>query len=107
LAIHTGVGNCGAIGLDVISSNRGGYDRVSVVSGDQTKCGVIDIDLRRQWPRPMTLKDVSVDGFDKALETFTDEYGVAIGNVTISNQRVVGLDIHAQTMAIRALTSSN
>ncbi|NJK90772.1 MAG: hypothetical protein HC904_02410 [Blastochloris sp.] len=116
LTIDVGSGNPGAIGIDYLVSNRGGIFDVTVRSGDVAGVGKTGISMNRAWPGPAMIKDVSIVGFDTAMELSSGtgsltnghyQYGITVENLTLQNQRVRGINMPRNTLHVRGLTSQN
>lgn len=105
MAIDTGTGNPGAVGISYISSNAGSLRNVVVRSGDGA--GVIGVDMTRKWPGPLLLKNVKVSGFNYGIKVHHGEYGPVLENITVEKQRVAGVYNETNTLAIRNLRSTN
>ena len=105
LTIDTGKGNPGAIGIDYVSSNRGGIIDVAIRSGDGQ--GKVGLAMIREWPGPSLIKNLLVQGFDYGIQVRHREYGLVLENITLKQQRIAGIDNHTNSLAIRKLESSN
>ena len=105
LAIHTGSGNPGAIGLDFIANNTASIDNVRIESGDGS--GIVGLDMSRKWPGPLLVQNLEVDGFDFGIRTRHPEYGPTFENLTLTNQRLAGIQNEGNTIAVRGLLSEN
>lgn len=105
LTLDTGTNNPGAVGLDFIASNSGGILNVTVRSGDGA--GVAGIALDRQWPGPLLLRQVQVEGFDTGIAVAHAEYGPTFERIVLRNQRRAGISNDGNTLAIRGLESEN
>ncbi len=105
LSVNTGKNNPGAKGIDYIANNTGSIRDVSIISGDGA--GLVGLDMSRQWPGPCLVKNVTVDGFDYGIYTKQAEYGVTFENLSLTNQKVVGIRNEGNTLAIRQLNSNN
>jgi hypothetical protein len=105
LGVNTGRNNAGAMGVDWIASNVGALRNVRIVSGDGQ--GVAGLDMTRAWPGPSLAKHVVVQGFDYGIRVGTPEYGPTFEHITVQNQRVAGLLVDKNIVALRAFTSTN
>ncbi len=105
LAVNTGSGNAGAVGIDYISSNVGSLRNVSITSADGA--GARGLDMTRQWPGPLLVKNLLVRGFDVGIDVKNAEYGPTLENIYLENQRRAGLLNDGNTLAIRNLVSQN
>lgn len=105
LAIHTGRGNPGAIGLDYCSNNNGGVVRVDVVSEDGE--GVAGISMMRDSPGPALIQHVRVTGFDTGIALGHLLFGMTFDTIRLERQNVVGMSVQGNSAAIRRLTSVN
>jgi len=89
LAIDTGRGNPGAVGLDYISSNTGSVRNVVIRSGDGA--GHIGLAMNREWPGPQLIVDVEVDGFDTGIEEANGSLSPVMEHITVRGQRQAGI----------------
>ena len=105
LTLDTGTGNPAAIGVQFISHNGGGLERVRVKSGDGA--GLIGLDLRTPWNGPCLFKDVRVDGFEVGIETWHQTYFSTFEDIRLEGQRRVGWRNADHPVAVRRLTSVN
>lgn len=105
LTINTGSSNPAAIGLDFIANNTASVDNVHIISGDGA--GLVGLDMSREWPGPLLVQDLTVDGFDVGIYTRHNEYGPTFERITLANQNQVGFLNEGNVVAIRGLNSSN
>jgi hypothetical protein len=105
IAINTGSGNPGAVGLDWISNNFGSVRNVRIASGDGA--GVRGLDMTRQWPGPCLVKGLIVSGFDYGIHVKQAEYGPTFENLGLENQRKAGIRNEGNKLAIRRMVSTN
>lgn len=113
LTIDVGHGNPGAIGLDYLANNIGAVRNV-VVEAPQGS-GATGISMRRKWPGPALLQQVSVQGFDIGIDIANTEYGLTLSQIRLTGQRLVGLrntdnmvtaeDLHISTASGTALVN--
>lgn len=104
LAIDTGSGNPGAVALDYVASNHGAVRNVVLRSGDGT--GAVGLDMTRQWPGPLMVADVAVEGFDIGV-AIAEPYQVTMERITLRGQRSAGVACRDNNVAIRGLLSEN
>jgi hypothetical protein len=107
LTLDVGSGNHGAIGIDYMANNRGVIQNVSIRSSDASRVGVAGISMKRSWPGPCLIRDVSIVGFNLGIDMGTWEYGATIENLSLSGQRSYGIRNQNNMLAIRKLSSSN
>jgi hypothetical protein len=105
LGVNTGSGNAGAVGIDYISSNIGSIRNVAIISADGA--GARGLDMTRQWPGPLLVKNLLVRGFDTGIQVAHAEYGPTLENIFLEDQRKVGILNEGNTLAIRNLSSRN
>lgn len=105
LAIHVGPGNPGAIALDYISNNSGALRNIRLWSMDGQ--GVSGLAMTRQWPGPLLVKNVAIEGFGVGIHAKHSEYGPTLENILLSNQTTTGILNEGNTLAIRNLRSTN
>lgn len=105
LAIDTGSGNPGAVGIDWICNNVGSLRNVAIRSGDGQ--GAVGVDMTRQWPGPCLVKSVQIHGFAVGIDIAQAEFGPTLEDLVLSGQSVAGLRNAGNTLAIRNLVSAN
>ena len=105
LAVDTGTGNPGAIGINYVANNSGAMRNVLVKSGDGQ--GYAGLGMERSWTGPALIRDVEVRGFDHGVRVGPGEYGVTFEGLTLRNQRVAGIRNQYGALAIRDLVSVN
>lgn len=108
VTIDTGAGNAGAVGIDFLVSNRGALDGVTIRSSDPAHVGVAGIRMSRSWSGPGLIRDVTVEGFDRAIHAdFHAQLSMTVENITIRDQRVAGLETSRNPLFVRNLVSDN
>jgi hypothetical protein len=105
LTVHTGNGNHGAIGIDYLVNNQGVLKNVRVQSGDGN--GVAGVSMRREWPGPGLLKNVTVTGFQYGIQLGHSVLSMTMEDVSISGQKTAGIYNNGNVLSIRKLTSNN
>ena len=105
LTINTGAGNPGAVGIDYAVSNIGVIRNVTVRTEDGN--GSAGIAIRRSIPGPGLIKNVSVTGFDTAVDMNDILYGITIEDLTIQGQKVAGVRVSDNILHVRHLRSTN
>lgn len=105
LTIDVGSQNPGAVGVDLLVSNRGGMENVTIRS--PTGVGHTGVRMDRNWPGPGLVKDVAVDGFDVGVSTRRRQYSMTLSDITLTNQNVYGIQNSENTLAIENLHSTN
>lgn len=105
LSVNTGKNNPGASGIEYITNNSGSIQDVSIESSDGA--GKVGLDMSRQWPGPCLIKNLNIYGFDYGIYTKHAEYGPTFENISLTNQKVVGIRNEGNTLAIRKLNSNN
>ncbi len=104
--VDTGKGNPGASGVDFLASNRGTMEEVTVRSGDGS--GRFGLDLRRAWPGPALVKNVSVEGFEVGLSQRSMDCGMTYEHLTFTGQTVCVIFADGSPfMSLRGITSRN
>ncbi len=98
MTVDVGSGNPGAIAIDFIANNRGSIDGVTIRSGKDS--GKTAINLTRSWPAAMVL-DVSIEGFDHAMELGHYQYGMTFENITMRGQRETAIVNYANVVTMR------
>jgi hypothetical protein len=107
LTVDVGKGNPGAIGIGFHTNNMGGLTNVAVRSSDPGKLGHTGIRMQKEWPGPGLIRQVEVDGFDVGIDIKHDQYSMTFEQITLKNQRFFGMLNDGNTVAIRALNSTN
>ncbi|QDV30480.1 Pectate lyase superfamily protein [Planctopirus ephydatiae] len=105
LTLDVGKGNPAAIGVQFISHNGGGLERVTIRSGDRQ--GLIGLDLRTAWNGPCLFQDVAIEGFDRGIESWHPTYFSTFENIRLEGQNTVGWLNSEHALAVRKLTSVN
>ncbi|WP_314511804.1 glycosyl hydrolase family 28-related protein [Xanthocytophaga agilis] len=105
LTVSVGSGNAGAIGIDFIANNSGGIVNVEVRSEDRS--GKAGISMRRAYPGPCMLKKVAITGFDYGIQACRAEYSITFEDISLTNQKVTGIENDGNILLIRKLTSTN
>lgn len=106
LTIDTGRDNPGAIGLLYTTHNQGMVDRVIVRSGDAEGAGVAGIDLSQTEFGPGMLRHVTVEGFDRGINTLGQVSHATLEHITLRGQREAGI-VNRLPMSLHGLRSQN
>ncbi len=106
VTVDIGRGNPGAIGIHFHTNNGGGVRNVVIRSSDPQQAGAIGLFMPK-WPGPGYTCDLLIDGFDTGIDIRSDQYSWAFENITLTNQRRVGLINNGNSVGIRRLTSKN
>jgi hypothetical protein len=99
--VDTGA-NTGAVGIDYTGSNVAALRRITV-----TGKGTTGVSATRAFPGPALLSRVVVRGFDYGIRVGQGQYGLTLEHITLSGQRIAGLENAGNILAIRGLTSEN
>jgi hypothetical protein len=105
VTIDTGKNNPGAKALEFHSNNLGRLENVVLRSGDGQ--GVMGLDLTHHDVGPALVKHVTIDGFDVGSQIHYQEYSMTLEQITLRNQKVVGIRNRGNILAIRRLHSDN
>ena len=105
LKLEIGANNPGATALSYSSNNMGSVSDVLITSDDGK--GYAGIDLTRQWPGPLMIRNTEVDGFSTGITLSNSEYGATFENITLKNQRAVGINNLHEPIEIHNLSSTN
>lgn len=105
LTLDTGIGNPAAIGVQFISNNGGGLERVTIRSGGPQ--GLIGLDLRTPWNGPCLFKTVRIEGFETGIDTRNQTYFSTFEDIHLEGQKTVGWSNSDHPLAVRKLTSIN
>lgn len=105
LGIEVGAGNPGAVALHYHNNNQGSVERVSIrAAKDSGKAG---LGLVSNWPGPALIHDVSITGFDLGIWSTIGQYSITLDEITLTNQRSVGIHNQWQSLFIAHLHSEN
>ncbi|MDC0834228.1 PA14 domain-containing protein [Geitlerinema sp. CS-897] len=107
ITIDVGSDNPGAIGVAFQNNNQGGLRNVTIRSSDPNFQGSTGLALTTPWPGPALIQNVNIEGFDVGIETDHNEYSNVFENVSLSNQRVVGVLNQGNISTFYNLTSNN
>ncbi len=105
LAIETGSGNPATLGLDFHCNNVGGVENVYIRSGDGV--GLVGLDLRRPWPGPCLIKNVSITGFDLGIAAAHREYSLVFSGISLRGQRVCAIRNQGNALSLENVVSEN
>ena len=107
IGVEIGTGNDGAVGIDFTGHNRARLARVNV-DCDSTN-GVAGIQVIQDYPGPLLLQDVEVDGCDIGVyfDGFARIAGAALDGAILNGQGTAGIDCHDQVMSLANITSTN
>ncbi|WP_224999909.1 glycoside hydrolase family 55 protein [Cesiribacter sp. SM1] len=105
LTICTGAANPGTIAIDFVANNSGGIINVGIVSEDGL--GSTAISMIREFPGPCLLQNVSIKGFDYAIQSGKADYSITLENIFICQQNIAGVKNDGNILIIRKLTSDN
>jgi Pectate lyase superfamily protein len=105
LKLEIGANNPGATALSYSSNNMGSVSDVLITTDDGK--GYAGIDMTRQWPGPLMIRNTEVDGFSTGITVSMAEYGSTFENITLKNQSVVGINNLHQPIEIHNLSSTN
>jgi hypothetical protein len=104
LAVNTGSGNPGAIGIDWLATNDAVLSDVNIVSGDGQ--GQVGLAMDRPYTGPMYAKNLSISGFETGVDV-KNCYGVWMEHVHLAGQRKVGIYVGGWAFAARDIVSRN
>ncbi len=105
LTVNTGAGNPGAIGIDYIANNKGTIENVRIVSADGQ--GVAGLAMTRLWPGPSLVLELTVEGFNYAIQMAQYQMQVTFEHLTVKNQKIAGLYNDRNVISVRDLMSTN
>ncbi|MBY0313526.1 MAG: hypothetical protein K2W85_15785 [Phycisphaerales bacterium] len=105
LTIDSGIGNPGAHGVKFHPNNQGSMRNITIRSSDPDRIGVIGLDFNGSDKGPGMVRNVSIEGFDAGVSFGGTEYGIVFENLTLTNQRVVGIRNIWNIASIRGLTT--
>lgn len=105
LAIDTGSGNPGAVGIDFYCNNTGALRDVRVVSGDGR--GLCGIGVRKWNSSSALIQRVAVEGFDFGVQILHHRLYTVLEDVNVRGQRVSGVWIDSHNVSLHRLRSHN
>lgn len=104
-SIETGSNNPGVLGLDFHCNNVGCVENVAIRSGDGG--GLVGLDLKRGWPGPCLIRNLSVSGFDHGIAAAHREYSLVFSEVQLRGQRVAAIDNGGNILSLEKVVSEN
>jgi hypothetical protein len=107
VTIDIGANNPGAVGLEFQANNTGRIENVTIRSTDAVKRGAVGLLQGFEFPGPMLVRNLTIDGFDEGYAGAPQEYSVVFENLTLRNQRVLGMYVWRLPLQIRNLVSEN
>jgi hypothetical protein len=107
LAVDTGRGNPGAIGIDYLGNNLCGIESVTIRTEDSQRSGVAGLLMRRSYVGPCLYKSVEIDGFDYGVLSAGTEYSQTFEHLRLSGQRIAGIINSGNVLSIQDLDSVN
>lgn len=107
LTVEVGASNPGAIGIRFTNNNQGGLRNVTIRSRDPRRVGQAGLALTKAWPGPAMIKNVRIEGFDYGIQVRHPEYGNVFENLSLSQQRVAGIENRGNILSILNLKSDN
>lgn len=105
MTFDAGNGNSGASGLQFYSNNSGAVRDCRFIAGPGS--GHTGLDLARDMNGPLLVRNCGVDGFRRGIATACSVNGQVLENITLQNQREIGLVNEGQAISIRGLASEN
>ncbi|MBX9736061.1 MAG: immunoglobulin domain-containing protein [Phycisphaerales bacterium] len=107
VTIDIGSNNPGAIGLEFQANNTGRIENVTIRSSDPLKRGHTGLNQGFNFPGPLLIRNLTIDGFDTGYVGAPQEYSVVFENLTLLNQRTEGIYVWRLPLQIRNLVSTN
>jgi len=107
LTIEVGANNPGAIGLEFQSNNTGRIENVTIRSLDPDRRGKTGLNQGFEFPGPLLIRSVTIEGFDIGYVGAPQEYSAVFENLTLRNQRELGIYVWRLPLQIRNLVSEN
>jgi hypothetical protein len=104
LTVEVGEGNPGAIGIQYNTHNQGAMRDVTIKANDGN--GVTGLDISETEFGPGLIKNVTINGFDYGMKTPFNVSHATINNLTLNNQKVVGLQ-NGMPLSIYRFKSNN
>jgi hypothetical protein len=113
MTIDVGTGNPGAIGIDWSACNLATVRDVTVQSSDPSFKGYAGI-YCDGWPGPCLAENVTVTGFNYGIYVRSNQLGVTLDNITLTNQTLespltaaYGIYNNGNGVFMRNVTSTN
>ncbi len=106
MTFDVGSSNPGAVGLRYLSNNVGAIYHVTIRSSDPKGAGAIGLDLRQSQQGPAIVQNVTIIGFDTAIEV-GNSFSMVIEHIMMKNQGKVGFFNQIGRSTIRDLKSEN
>jgi hypothetical protein len=113
MTIDVGTGNPGAIGIDWCACNLATVRDVTVLSSDPSYKGYAGI-YCDGWPGPCLMQNVTISGFNYGIYVRSNQLGVTMDNIALSNQASVGTGFtpyaiynNGNGLFMRKVTSTN
>lgn len=97
-----GGANSGAITVDYIASNAGAIRDVKIKG-----FGFCGLNMVRNWPGPLLIQDVRVEGHDYGVRVDQNQYSVILERIELQGQNIAGIQPTRNMVGIRGLTSVN
>ncbi|MEM6883993.1 MAG: glycoside hydrolase family 55 protein [Verrucomicrobiota bacterium] len=107
MTIEVEAGNPGATAVAYITNNSGAIRNVAIRSVDQSREGFCGVHMQKGWCGPGIFKNVEITGFDTGIRYDYREYSMTLENLTLEEQKEVGILNKENTLAIRNLISEN
>jgi len=107
VTIDIGANNLGAIGLEFQANNTGRIENVTIRSSDPQKRGLTGLNQGFEFPGPLLIRNLTIDGFETGYVGAPQEYSVVFENLTLRNQRTRGIYVWRLPLQIRNLVSQN
>ncbi len=101
MTVDVGRGNPGAVAIDYIASNVGAIRRVRLVAGEGS--GRTALSMERQWPGPLLVSDVSIEGYARGIAVKHREYSVTLEKLHLSGQTEVAIRNEGNSIAMRGV----
>ncbi|MCW2638833.1 MAG: hypothetical protein JWP76_1139 [Dactylosporangium sp.] len=99
--VDTGA-NPGATGIDYTGSTVASIRRLTI-----TGHGATGLSITRGLPGPALISRLVVKGFDYGIRVAQGQHGLTLEHLSLSEQKIAGLDNSGNILAIRDLTSVN
>jgi hypothetical protein len=101
LTVDTG-SNPGATAIDYTGSSIAAIRRITITGN-----GPSGLSVTRGLPGPALISRLVVKGFDYGIRVAQGQYGLTLEHVSLSDQKIAGIDNGGNILAIRDLTSVN
>jgi hypothetical protein len=99
LTIDVGEDNPGAVGIDFLGNNLDGIRNVTIRAPDGS--GATGLSMTRKWPGPTLVQNLTIQGFNRGIETAQTEYGLTFDHIRLVGQKISAIHNNQNALAMR------